>query len=200
MDGEDIKDMGRMKMARIFGYVPQSDYHFSPATVFDTVLLGRHPYMKWAVGKENRDIVYEILILMNLEHLALRYFNELSGGEKQRVLIARALAQKPKVLLLDEPTSNLDLKHQIETLDKVTSIVKEKGISVIMAIHDLNLASRCSDRIIFLNKGKIYKNGPPEEVIVKHNIQGVYEVEAMINKDSGKPFIIPVSVFAGGEH
>ncbi|MGD9158612.1 MAG: ABC transporter ATP-binding protein [Desulfobacteraceae bacterium] len=194
IDGEDLENMSLKKMACFLGYVPQTAYHTFPSTVFETVLLGRRPYVNWTVGPENRDIVYEMLIAMNLDHLALRQFNEISGGEQQRALIARALAQEPRVLLLDEPTSNLDLRHQLEVLDHVVSIVKEKGISVIMAIHDLNLASRYSDRIIFLNKGEIHMSGTPEETLVSKNIRKVYEVETMVNNDSGRPHIVPVGV------
>ena len=181
-------------MARIFGYVPQSVISAFPATVFDTVLLGRRPYMQWGVSSKNRDIVYEMLILMDLAHLAQRHFNELSGGEQQRALIARALAQEPRVLLLDEPTSNLDLRHQLEVLEHVVSIAGKKGISVIMAIHDLNLASQYSDRIIFLKKGELFMGGTPKEALISDNIRQVYEVEAKVKDDSGRPFIMPTGV------
>ena len=110
------------------------------------------------------------------------------------MLIARALAQEPNVLLLDEPTSNLDLKHQLEVLDHVVAIVKEKKVSVIMAIHDLNIASQYSDRIVFLKKGEICMSGSPKEVLVPQNIKTVYEVEAMVNNDSGRPHIIPIRI------
>lgn len=194
IDGEDVKRLNLKKLARIFGYVPQTALHTFPATVFDTVLLGRRPYVDWVVSPENRDIVYEMLVLMDLDHLALRQFNELSGGEQQRALIARALAQEPRVLLLDEPTSNLDLKHQLEVLDHVVAIVREKEVSVIMAIHDLNLASQYSDRIIFLRRGEIYMSGTPKEALVSRNIRTVYEVEAMVNNDSGRPHIVPIGI------
>ena len=194
IDGENVRKMNLKRMARFFGYVPQTALHTFPATVFDTVLLGRRPYVDWVVSSRNRAIVYEMLIMMDLDHLALRQFNELSGGEQQRALIARALAQEPRVLLLDEPTSNLDLRHQLEVLEHVVNIVKQKKLSVIMAIHDLNLASQYSDRIIFLKKGEIYTSGSPGETLIAGNIRSVYEVEAMVNNDSGRPHIVPVSV------
>ena len=194
VDGESVRKINLKKMAHLFGYVPQTALHTFPATVFDTVLLGRRPYVDWVVSSKNRAIVYEMLIMMDLDHLAQRQFNELSGGEQQRALIARALAQEPRILLLDEPTSNLDLRHQLEVLEHVVAIVKQKKLSVIMAIHDLNLASQYSDRIIFLKKGEIYTSGPPKETLVSGNIRSVYEVEAMVNNDSGRPHIVPVGV------
>ncbi len=191
IDGQDIRGLGLKRMARLFGYVPQTTPHTFPATVFDTVLLGRRPYVGWTVGDEHREIVYEMLIKMDLDHVALRQFNELSGGEQQRALIARALVQEPRVLLLDEPTSNLDLKHQLEVLDHVVAIVKEKNVCVLMAIHDLNLASQYSDRLVFLKKGKIFMSGTPGETLVPRTIRSVYDVDAIVNHDTDRPHIIP---------
>lgn len=194
VDSKDIKKMSLKQMARIFSYVPQTALHTFPASVFDTVLLGRRPYVDWIVSPENKATVCEILINMNLSHLAHRQFNELSGGEQQRALIARALAQEPRVLLLDEPTSNLDLKHQLEVLEHLVSIVRQKNVSVIMAIHDLNLAAQYSDRIIFLKNGEVFMVGPPEEALISKNIRIVYEVESMVNNDTGRPHIVPTGV------
>ncbi len=196
VDGEDIRRLGLRKLARIFGYVPQATHHTFPATVFETVLLGRRPYLDWGVSAENREIVYEMLTLLDLGHLAMRQFNELSGGEQQRVLIARALTQEPKVLLLDEPTSSLDLKHQLEVLSHLIAIVKKRGVAVIMAIHDLNLAAQYSDRIVFLKRGEIYRSGAPCDTLIPANIRTVYEVEVIVNTDGGRPHIVPVGITA----
>jgi iron complex transport system ATP-binding protein len=194
INDETVNGMGMKKMARLFAYVPQTTLHTFPATVFDTVLLGRRPYVGWIVGNEHREIVYEMLIQMDLAHLALRQFNELSGGEQQRVLIARALVQEPSVLLLDEPTSNLDLKHQLEVMDYVVEIVRRKSISVFMAIHDLNLAARYSDRLIFLKNGKLCMNGSPKETLIAGTIRTVYDIEAKVNNDTDRPHIVPMRV------
>lgn len=190
------KDVGKIKLrglARLLAYVPQTDAHTFPSTVFDTVLLGRRPYVNWGISSRDKETVSYVLSLIGLEGMALRQFNELSGGERQRVLIARALAQEPQVLLLDEPTSNLDLRHQLEVLEIVRSTVKEKGIAAVMAIHDLNLAARFSDKLIFLNKGKIHDAGKPAKVLTQENIRSVYGVKAVISKDSGTPHIIPIA-------
>lgn len=145
VDGENVYDMSGTEMARKIAYVPQHS-HASDMTVFDAVLLGRKPYIKWDAAAEDRQIVSEILHQMKLEDYALRNISELSGGEAQKVMLARALAQQPKVLLLDEPTSSLDPRNQHEVLQLVRSIAKEKQISVITVLHDLNLAIRYYDR------------------------------------------------------
>ncbi|MCL0074465.1 ABC transporter ATP-binding protein, partial [Dehalococcoidia bacterium] len=140
----------------------------------------------------DKTIAYGVIKRMELHEMALRMFNELSGGERQKVLMARALAQEPQVLLLDEPTSNLDLKHQLEVLELVVDLVKEKGLSAVMAMHDLNLASRFSSKIAMLKNGKIYAAGEPGDVLNGANIRTVYGVETTINGNSGRPHIIPL--------
>jgi iron complex transport system ATP-binding protein len=196
VDGDDIRKMSLNQMAQTFGYVPQTSQHAFPATVLDTVLLGRRPYIGWRVGPRHRDVVNKMLVMMDLDHLALRQFNQLSGGEQQKTLMARALVQEPRVLLLDEPTSNLDLKHQLEVLEHIVRIVKAKGISVVMAIHDLNLAAQFSDRIVCLKKGELHGSGTPGEVLVSEKIRMIYDVEVMVNRDSGRPHIVPLRVSA----
>jgi iron complex transport system ATP-binding protein len=137
-------------------------------------------------------MVSQILRLMGLEEMAMRMFDEISAGERQKVLLARALAQEPQILLLDEPTSNLDLRHQLEVLSLITAIARERGIAAIMAMHDLNLASRFSDKIIALMEGKVYDAGEPRSVITPENIRSVYGVEAVVNNNSERPHIIPL--------
>lgn len=190
----DIKRSGLKELARMMGYVPQSAGSSLPSTVFDAVLLGRKPHMGWGVSKRDKEIVSDTLELLGLGDMAMRQFNELSGGERQKVVIARALAQEPEILLLDEPTSNLDLRHQLEVLKLISSAVREKGVSAVTAMHDLNLASRFSDKVLFLKEGKVYDVGKPQEVLNSENIKAVYGVETIINKDSGIPHIIPLGV------
>ncbi|MCW3129187.1 MAG: ABC transporter ATP-binding protein [Methanophagales archaeon] len=195
------KDMSKLKLkelAKILSYVPQSVSHSLPSTVFEIVLIGRKPHLDWNVSSRDKEIVLNILSLMGLKEMVLRQSNELSGGEFQKVLIARALAQEPQVLLLDEPTSNLDLKHQLDVLNLITSIVKEKNIAAVMAMHDLNLASRFSDKMIFLNGGKIYDAGKPETVLTARNIRKVYGVEAIVNENAGYIHIIPIASVSEG--
>ena len=192
LDGEDIKKMSRMELAKKMGYIPQSSAQVFPATVFDTVLMGRRPHLGWKSSEEDTEKVLETLQLLDIEDLAMRDINELSGGQQQKVFIARALTQEPEVLLLDEPTSNLDIRHQLEVMDIIKSIVREKGIAAIMAIHDLNLASRYAGRIIMMNGGKIFAAGNPASVLTPENIKHVYGVEVKVNNHDERPYIVPI--------
>ena len=199
LEDQDIEKMSRQDVARQIGYVPQSSSTPLATTVFDTVLMGRRPHIGWRVGVEDLEKVAEVLERLNLEDLAMRDFSQLSGGQKQKVLIARALAQEPAVLLLDEPTSNLDMKHQLEVMETVSNLVKEKRISAVMAIHDLNLASRFSDKLVMLTKGKIYAVGEPKALLNECNIGKVYGIEAMILNALDRPYIVPIRSSSGGK-
>lgn len=192
LDGNDIRAMTRMEIAKRMGYVPQTTTRVFPATVFDTVLMGRRPHLGWKSGEEDVDKVLEILELLGIMEFAMRDFNEISGGQQQKVLIARALAQEADVLLLDEPTSNLDIRHQLEVMDIMKGIVREKWISAIVAIHDLNLASRYTDRLLMMNGGRIFAAGDPDSVLTAENIRHAYGVEALVKNDGERPYIIPV--------
>ncbi|HIE31094.1 MAG TPA: ABC transporter ATP-binding protein [Methanosarcinales archaeon] len=195
LDGQEMKHMSSMEIAKRIGYVPQSISNTFPATVFDTVLMGRRPHLGWRSSEEDIDAVLEVLRILKIKYLAMRDFNEISGGQQQKVLIARALAQDAEILLLDEPTSNLDIRHQLEVMEILTKLVKKKGISVMMAIHDLNLASRYSDRIIMLNGGSVRDAGDPVSVLTAENIQSVYGVEVIVKREADKPYIIPIRSF-----
>ena len=192
LDGQEMKNMSMIEIARQIGYVSQSSSNVFPATVFDMVLMGRRPHAGWRSGEMDEDKVIEILKLMEMEDLALRDFSELSGGQQQKVIIARALAQEAEVLLLDEPTSNLDIRHQLEVMEIIKNLAKEKEISVVMSVHDLNLASRYADKIIMMKKGRIFSAGEPASVLTSENILSVYGVESVVKNESGKPFIVPI--------
>jgi iron complex transport system ATP-binding protein len=193
LDERDIIHMSRMELARQLGYIPQSDHQSFPATVFDVVLMGRRPHISWRSSRRDKEKVLDVLQILNIEHLAMRDINEISGGQQQKVLIARALAQDPNVLLLDEPTSNLDIRHQLEVMDAIRNLVAEKKISAIMAIHDLNLGSRYSDRMVMLSKGVIAAAGSPFSVLTQDNIKQVYGVEAAVKDEDGFPYVVPKS-------
>ncbi len=192
LDGRDINEMRLMELAKKMGYISQSTSQVFPATAFDTVLMGRRPHIGWRSSEKDTEIALEMMKMLNIEKFAMRDINELSGGQQQKVFIARALTQEPDVLLLDEPTSNLDIRHQLEVMDIIKKIVREKGLSAIMAIHDLNLASRYADRIIMLNGGTIVDAGSPSAVLNSENIKHVYDVEAIVRNEAGKPYIVPI--------
>ncbi len=188
-------DIGRMSMrsvARHIGYVPQRINNIFSITVFEMVLMGRCPHIGWNSSEHDREKVISILNLMGLNEYALTDFNQLSGGQQQKVIISRALAQEPDILLLDEPTSNLDLKHQLEVMELLKDLVAERKLSVIMVVHDLNLASRYADKIIMMKEGTIYSAGSSAEVVTKEIILSVYGVIAAVREESGRPCVIPI--------
>ena len=196
IEDRDVRSLSLREISKTIGYVPQTNVRTSfPFTVFDLVLTGRKPYISWKVSPNDRKIVTDTLDFLGISSLAMRYINKLSGGEQQKVLLARALAQETVVLLLDEPTSNLDIKHQLEVLSLTEQMVKEKSLAVVMAIHDLNLAVRFSDIIVMLKRGKIFTVGRPDDVLTESGVKEVYGVKVKIFKDSGLGHIhiVPLS-------
>jgi iron complex transport system ATP-binding protein len=190
IDGKNVSKMPLKELAKEMGYVPYSSSDTFPLMVIDTVLMGRHPYSRWRSLNDDLEIVYETLKLMGIEHLAMRPFNELSAGQHQKVMLARGLVQEPKVLLLDEPTSNLDIKHQLEVTRILRDLSREKQIMIVMISHDLNIAAKYSDSMILMHEGSIHSIGVPEDVITEENLRTVYGVESLVISDSGRPHII----------
>ena len=186
---DELCKLSKNEVARIMGYVPQrSEVNY--LTVFDTILLGRKPHMKWGISERDVDVVNKVIDMLGLNELAFRRLTQLSGGELQKVIIARALAQEPKIILLDEPTNNLDLKNQIEVMRILEKIVKEHGISAIITMHDLNVASLYADTIVMLKNGKIVVKGGVD-VLNPENIEKVYGVKVSVVNLNGKPLVIP---------
>lgn len=178
------------EVAKLIGYVPQNNNQgFISTTVFDTVLMGRKPYINWFETTRDKKIVAEALDLFNLGEFSLRDINELSGGEKQKVFIARAFVQQPDYFILDEPTNNLDFRHKLEILNILKQLTKING-TVILAIHDLNFALKYCNRIIILKEGEIFADGDTK-VINKENIENVYGISVSIIKYEDKFIIIP---------
>lgn len=186
----DARKLAGIELAKRIGYVSQSSQS-SRQTVFDTVMLGRKPYIKWDVTENDLEIVNNIIKMLNLEKYSLRYIDELSGGEHQKVIIARALAQEPRVLLLDEPTSSLDLKNQLEVVQLVKKIVKEKKMAAVVTMHDLNLALRFADKFVFMKNSEIFATGGLE-VMNSENIKNVYSVSVKVKRCDDLPVVIPV--------
>jgi iron complex transport system ATP-binding protein len=199
INGADTSTIGLRELCKVMGYVPQNSTNTFPFTVFDIVLMGRRPYIQWSLGEKDKEIVAATLDYLGIGELSMRHFNELSGGEQQKVVIARALAQQPQLLLLDEPTSSLDIKHQLEILCILKGLAQSKHCSVIVAMHDLNLASRFSDRMLMLKQGCIFAVGTPESVLTEENIELVYGVKVHVtNSVLDRPQITPLASETNG--
>ncbi len=190
IDDVDVSGIPRKELARTMGYVPYSSNDAFPLTVVDTVLMGRHPHSNWKSLKSDLDVVYATLNRLGIGNLAMRRFNELSAGQHQKVALARGLVQEPKILLLDEPTSNLDVKHQLDVTELLRTLAEEEGMLVIMISHDINIAAKFSDEIILMHNGTIYAEGTPAEVITEENLRVVYGVDSRIVDDDGRPHVI----------
>jgi iron complex transport system ATP-binding protein len=192
LDGADIMKMTEIEVARRIAYVPQAFTVGMAMTVFETILLGRRPYIRWSVSDGDLRKVHEIIRILKIRDLAFRKMTQISGGERQKVMVARAMVQDPDVLLLDEPTSALDLKHQLEVMELVRMVAHEQQACVIMAIHDLNLACRFCDRLMLMKEGTIMGTGKPGDLLSEEMIRDVYEVEARITSESGYRQITPL--------
>lgn len=190
IDDRDIKEYTRKELSKILGYVPQYYDYVQFTSVLETVLMGRRPYIDWEYSEEDLDIAEEALKRMNIVDLASRNINEISGGQLQRVFVARTLCQNPNFYIFDEPTSSLDLGHQIETMKIMRKIVHEEDRGMIIALHDLNLALRYSDKVLILKDKKIYGYGIPKETITAEAIRDVYGVDAEIIESKNGPFVL----------
>ncbi len=190
IDERDVKDIAIKDLAKMVGYVPYSANDTFPLSVVDTVLMGRHPHSKWGSLDKDLDMVYDTLDLLGISDLAMRPFNELSAGQHQKVMLARGLVQEPSILLLDEPTSNLDVRHQLDVAKMLKKLSVDKQILVIMICHDINIAAKYSDEIILLSEGTIYAVGTPQEVITTDNLEKVYGVISRIVDDDDRPHVI----------
>ena len=193
INGISGKKISRDNLARIVAVVAQDSQMIFPFSVCEIVLMGRAPHLsKWRFeGNEDFRIVREAMEMTDTLALASRSMAALSGGERQRVLIARALAQQPQILLLDEPTAFLDIKHQVDFFDLVKSLNEKNALTVVAVTHDINLASLYCDRIILMKNGRIHCMGSPEEVIVETNIKEVYETDVAVDQSpvTGRPRI-----------
>ena len=179
-EGKVLGKLNYDEIAKIIAYVPQYTNNFFPMNVVDTVMIGRMPYVNKNYTTEDEKIVFSIIKEMNLEEFAFRNIKEMSGGERQRVFIARAMAQQPKIIILDEPTSSLDLYNQLFILHTITKLAKENNITIIMTIHDLNLASMFCDNILMLKDAHIFAHGKPESILTAENIYEMYKVRTEI--------------------
>lgn len=189
IDETPVAALGRRQRAKRFGYLSQKSEQLFSATVFEVVLAGRYPHSPVRFTRRDETITAEVIAMMELDEFANRRFNRLSGGEQQQVLIARALAQEADILLFDEPTNNLDLKHQLQIMRLIRSLAQKKAITSVIAIHDLNFAASFSDRVIVLHNGRVFANGKPADVFTKDIIREAFDVEVKIYDHHGVPHV-----------
>ncbi len=189
--GRSVEEYDLRDLSKIIGYVPVISSDFNVMSVLDTVLIGRYSRQKWRTSKEDIAVAVKALKAMEIEDLAERNFNELSAGQHQKVSIARGLVQEPKILMLDEPTANLDIRHQIYVSAFLRRLSDKAGMTCFTVSHDLNLAAKYATKVIVLQKpGKIYAIGDPNDVINKQMIHDVYNVDSEIVDDHGTPHVI----------
>jgi iron complex transport system ATP-binding protein len=193
----DVLGLSPGEIARAVGYVPQRS---EPArlTVFDAVLMGRRPHIRWRVSSHDLAVVDAALKRLHLKDLFLRHIDQLSGGELQKVSIARALVQEPSLMLLDEPTNSLDLKSQIEILSLIRHVALSHGIAAVMTIHDINSALRFANKILFLKDKKIFAACRSAEVTAE-TVEAVYGVRVKIHHIDGVPLVMPVDGHEAGD-
>lgn len=195
LDGKKLTEMAPKQLARILGLLPQSPVVPEGITVADLVGRGRFPYQSFfkGLGKKDYEAVEEALEIMGITDLANRSVDELSGGQRQRVWIAMALAQQTDILLLDEPTTFLDITYQVEILDLLTDLNRKRGTTIVMVLHDINLSARYADYIFALHKGNLISEGSPSEIITDALIKQVFDLDCTVISDpvSGTPFIVP---------
>ena len=190
---QDLTDLNNGDRARILGVVPQARPLGGAFSVEQTVLLGRTVHMNWLgrAQSKDQDIAHWAMSKTGIEHLAKRRNAELSGGEQQRVLLARALAQQTPVLLLDEPTNHLDLQHQIKFLELINELAEQEKLAVLIALHDLNQVSLYADQVALMVDGKIVAQGIPADVLTEDNLFAAYHMRVQIIKDrAGQPPVI----------
>lgn len=189
IDGEDIRSMSRKEVAKRVGFVAQRA-DAPRITVYDLVLLGRVPRIGWSASREDHRATVGALERLGLGDLALRRADELSGGEFQLVQIARALAQEPRILVLDEPTSSLDLSNQHRLMATIERVATSTSVAVVMTIHDLNLALRYAKKIILMRGGTIYAAGGVD-IVTADAVRAVYGIDARVGRIDGHPFVVP---------
>ena len=197
LDGEDVRSMSLMGLARRMAFVPNRIDSVFRTTVAEMVLMGRFPHSEWATSDHDLDVAEEALEATGLEGLSHRDINELSSGQMQKVLIARGLAQEPDVLILDEPTSNLDVKHQMEVMGFLREYAASRGVIVLMVCHDLNLTAAFADRVLIVHDKGIAADGKVWDVMTEENIMRVYGVGSRVIDADGRPHVILLSEVRG---
>lgn len=199
VDERDLRSYKREEIARIMATVPQNPVLPEAFTAFEVVLMGRTPHLGLIRSEREKDrlIAWQAMEATHTQFLADRRVSELSGGERQRLVVARALTQEPRILLLDEPTAHLDINHQVEILDLIKDLSSERGLTVVLALHDLNLAAQYCYWLVMLSEGKVHSEGPPDQVLTASNIKDVYGAEVSVQPHPINK--LPMTVITRGE-
>lgn len=190
---KDVQKIGGREIAKIIGYLPQTVNIVPPLTVSEVVMTGRLPYIAWSPTKVDLEKVRNVMEIFGVEKWAWKPVNELSGGERQKVFLAAVFAKEPEIVLLDEPTNNLDLKHQLEVMEIIRNYAISKKAAVLVVVHDINLAARYADRILLMNGGEIIAEGDKRKALTRENIKRVFDINAEIVNVPKGVFIIPFS-------
>ncbi len=190
INGRDSREISLLEMARMMAYVPNSTSNVFSTSVAEAILMGRHPHAGWTTSNTDIESVDRAMDVMELQELASREIKELSAGQLQRVMIARGLVQEPKLLILDEPTSNLDIKHQMAVMMFLKDYARDQKIMVLMVCHDLNITAAFADRVIVMSDGGIYADGSANKVLNEKTVKDVYDVECKVIDVNGKPHVI----------
>ena len=190
LDGEDVLAMRHMDLARKVAYVPNRVSNTFRTTVSEFVLMGRFPHAQWSNTDHDLDVADSAMGMMGLHDLAGKDVGEVSSGQMQRAMIARGLAQEPEILILDEPTSNLDAKSQMDVMGFLRDFARGRGVAVLSVCHDLNIAATFADRIIIVADGRVFADGAPDEVLTESNISAVYGVRSRVIDVDGRPHVI----------
>jgi iron complex transport system ATP-binding protein len=203
LEGVDLRVQERQQIARALAVVPQETSFSLPFTVLEIVLFGRHPHLGKVAFESAADasLARQALEQCGALHLAERRIDELSSGERQRVVLARALAQEPRVLLLDEPASFLDIRHQLEVYELVRALAEQRSTAILLVAHDLNLAAEYCDRVYLMRQGRVDASGPTAEIFTSANLSRVFETELYVdeNRLTGKLMVVPLSARAKAE-
>ncbi len=179
VDGEDVRLIRKSRLAKKMAVVLTEKFSAGLLTVFEVAAMGRHPYTGFfgRFRESDRELVHEALKSVGAGDLAARYFNELSDGERQKVMIARALAQQPRIMVLDEPTSHLDIRHRVEVVNILSELCRQRGLTVMLALHDIDLALKGCEYVMMLKGGKVQAQGRPEAISGKGAVQELYEIQ-----------------------
>ncbi len=189
VDGRNLKDFSLKELAKLVSFVPHTEDTTFSISVLDTVLMGRMPHTGAVMSPKDIQIAIENIKLLGMEEFALQGFDELSAGQHQKVMIARSLTQEPKLMLLDEPTANLDVKYQMLVMRLLREVARLKNITVVTICHDLNVTAKYADRVVMLYDHHIYSDGTPEQVLTKENITLLYGIDCEILEMQGRPHI-----------